>query len=259
MQISFNQINTNLLQNKNILITGATRGIGRELAIHCAKYGANTILIGKNIKKLEQVYDEITSLKLPNPAPEPALVPLNLAGATPTDYQELAITIGQKYGHLDGLIHNAATMGIKTQIIHYDILKWYETVQVNLNSAFIMTQMLLPLLRLSKQASLIFTTANEGLHGEAYQGAYGVCKAAIKNFMEILAAECEENTNLRVNAINPCKIYSGIYTQNYPATAPTSLPNPIEIMPLYLYLLGDFTKKIHGQTIKFESISSQSV
>lgn len=251
MQLPIHQFKPNLLTNKTILITGTTRGIGRELALTCAKYGAKTILIGKNIKKLEQLYDDILKLELPETPPEPAIVPFNLAGATPGDYQDLASTIGQQYGQLDGLVHNAATIGIKTELIHYDVLKWFETIQVNLNSVFLLTKSLLPLLKLAKQSSIIFTTANEGIHGQAYHGAYGVSKAAIKNFMEILAAECETNTNIRVNAINPNQIYSGMYTQNYPATDPDSIPHPIDIMPMYLSLLGDFSYKIHGQTLKF--------
>lgn len=240
---------SDILKNKNILITGATRGIGLELALTTARYGANTILIGKNKKKLEKIYDQIVEQNLP----EPSIVPLNLAGATPKDYQELTHNIAVEYGQLDGLVHNAATIGIKTEIIHYDILKWYEALQVNLNAPFLITKFLLPLLKLSKQASIIFTTANEAIKGQPYQGAYGVSKAAIKNFMEILAAECEDYTNLRINAVNPNKVYSGIYTQNYPGTYPDNMPSTKDIMPIYLYLLSDFSKKIHGQTIDFNA------
>ncbi len=241
------QLSQNLLSGKVILITGATRGIGRELAINAAKLGATTIILGKNIKKLNALYDEILSLNLP----EPGIIPCNLAGAQPDDYLNIAKIIAENYGKLDGLVHNAATLGVKTEIIHYDILKWYETVQVNLNAVFLLTKFLLPLLKLSKQASIIFTTANEGLQGQPYQGAYGVCKAAVKNFMETLAAECETYTNIRVNAINPNKVYTGIYTQNYPGSKPDLVANASDIMPLYLTLLGDFSTKIHGETITF--------
>lgn len=87
------------------------------------------------------------------------------------------------------------------------------------------------------------------MQGQPYQGAYGVCKAALKNFMEILAAECETYSKIRVNAINPNQVYSGIYTQNYPGSNPDLVANTSDIMPLYLSLLGDFSKKIHGETI----------
>lgn len=245
--VSFDNFNPQLLLNKHILITGTTSGIGQELAITCAQYGAKTILLGKNIKKLNKIYDQIMALGLP----EPCLVPFNLAGATPADYQELAVNIGQQFGRLDGLVHNAAIQGMKTEIIHYDILKWYETIQVNLNAPFLLTKSLLPLLKLPSQSSIIFTTSTQAITGTAYQGAYGASKAAIKNFMEVLAAECEEHTNIRINAINPNKIYSRMYTQNYPATQPESLPGTKDIMPIYLQLLGDFSQRIHGETINF--------
>lgn len=236
-----------LLDNKIILITGATRGIGKTLALNAAKYGAQTILLGKNKKKLNAIYDEIMDLQYP----EPTLLPVNLAGANPGDYQEIAKSIGTEFGRLDGLVHNAATLGIKTELIHYDVLKWYEAVQVNLNAPFLLTKELLPLLKLSKHSSIIFTTASEGLQGQAYQGAYGVCKAALKNLMEVLAAECDTYTNIRVNAVNPHKVYSGIYTQNYPGSDPSLVPSTDDIIPLYLNLLGDFSEKIHGETFTF--------
>lgn len=236
-----------LLKNKLILVTGTTRGIGQTLAVTLAQHGAEVILLGKNKKKLNSIYDEIIA----NNCKEPILVPFNLAGATPADYQELANSIGQQFGKLDGIVHNAATLGIKTELVHYDILKWYETLQVNLNAPFLLTKSLMPLLKLSKQSSVVFTTANEGLKGYAYQGAYGVSKSGIKTLMETLALECESYTNIRINAINPNKVYSGIYTQNYPGSNPDEVPSTEAIMPIYLKLLGDFSEKIHGETVTF--------
>lgn len=237
-----------MLNNKIILITGATSGIGRELAIHCANHQATIIALGKNKKKLIKLYDDINNL---GNVPEPVLLPFNLAGANPKDYEELTHEIAIRFNKLDGLVHNAATLGTKTELIHYDILKWYETLQVNLNAPFLLTKALLPLIKLSKQASIIFTTANEGMHGQAYQGAYGVSKAAINNFMQILASELESHTTIRVNSVNPNKVYSGIYNQNFPATDPATLPSVTDIMPLYNKLLGDFSEKLHGLTFKF--------
>ena len=237
-----------MLNNKIILISGATSGIGRELALTCAKNQATVIALGKNKKKLEKLYDDINNL---GEVPEPVLLPFNLAGANPQDYQDLALEIAARFNKLDGLVHNAATLGTKTELIHYDILKWYETLQVNLNAPFLLTKALLPILKLAKQASIVFTTANEGMHGQSYQGAYGVSKAGINNFMQILASELETHTHIRVNSVNPNKVYSGIYNQNFPATDPHTLPSVEDIMPLYIKLLGDFSEKLHGLTFKF--------
>lgn len=137
-----------LLSNKIILITGATRGIGRELAITVAKHGATAVILGKNIKKLNALYDEIMALQLP----EPGIIPCNLAGAQPDDYLNIAKMIAENYGKLDGLVHNAATLGIKTEIIHYDILKWYETIQVNLNAVFLLTKKFTADIKISQTA-----------------------------------------------------------------------------------------------------------
>lgn len=228
------------MHNKIILITGATSGIGYELALTCAQHGAIVIALGKNKKKLEKLYTDISEQKLS----PPVLLPCNLAGATPDDYYNIAKEISTQFGKLDGLVHNAATLGDKTEIIHYDILKWYETIQVNLNAPFLLTKTLLPLLKLSKNGSIIFTTANQATQGQAYYGAYSVSKAAIKNFAEILSEECESNTNIKVHSINPKQVYSPMHTRNYPASDPDNILKPKDIMSLYINLLTNNLKNI---------------
>ncbi len=232
-----------LLKGRVILVTGASQGIGREAAKLFAKYGASVILLARTVKKLEILYDEIEQAGFPTPA----IYPMNLANAAPKDYEDLYKNIETHFGKLDGLLHNAAMLGTLTPIEHYTIEQWYQVLQVNLNSAFLLTQATLPLLKRSEDASIVFTSANEGFQGKAYWGAYGVSKFAIQGLMQTLANELEAHTAIRVNSINPIKVKTALRKNAYPAENNSSLPLPQDILSQYLYLIGPDSGGITGK------------
>lgn len=234
---------TDLLKDRVILVTGASQGIGRSAAKTFAAYGATVILLARTVKKLETLYDEIVEAGYPTPA----IYPFNLANATLKDYEDLKQNIELHCGKLDGLLHNAAELGTLTPIEHYPFEQWIQVLQVNLNSAFLLTQATLPLLKRSEDASIVFTTANEGLEGKAYWGAYGVSKFALNGLMQTLAQELETNTNIRVNSINPNQVRTALRANAYPAENTKDLPLPEALMPQYLYLIGPDSCKIQGQ------------
>lgn len=221
------------MKDRIILVTGATDGIGRVAAKTFAKEGATVILHGRNIKKLEMVYDEILAAGHPTPA----IAPLELITANPDQYQELADTIEKEFGHIDVLLHNAGMLGTLTPIEHYNIEQWYKVMQVNLHAPFLLTQKLLPLLKKSKKAAIIFTSSGVGQKGQAYWGAYGVSKFGIEGLSQILAEELE-NTNIKVHCINPGIVATKMRAKAYPAENPGNLPAADELMPRYLELVG---------------------
>jgi NAD(P)-dependent dehydrogenase (short-subunit alcohol dehydrogenase family) len=137
-----------LLAGRVILITGAGSGLGKALAMESARAGASVILSGRNPSKLERVYDEIESMG----GPRPALAPLDLASGTAVDYDNLAAAIGSEFGKLDGLVHAAGLLGDRTPLEQYDVPTWCKVLHVNLTAPFILTQVLLPVLRRSKDA-----------------------------------------------------------------------------------------------------------
>ncbi|MDM8560588.1 YciK family oxidoreductase [Candidatus Parabeggiatoa sp. HSG14] len=235
-----------LLADRVILVTGAGFGIGRAAALSFAAYGATVILLGRTISKLEAVYDEIEQAGYQ----KPAIYPMNLEGANPSDYENLANTLKTEFKRLDGLLHNAAILGTLTPLEHYDIKLWYQVLQINLNAPFLLTKALIPLMKNASDASIIFTSDDVGLLGKAYWGAYAVSKFATSGMMQILADELETNTALRVNSINPGKVRTSMRTTAYPAIDPKTLPLPETIMPLYLYLMGPDSHLINGQTLK---------
>ena len=172
-----------VLRDRVILVTGAGDGLGRAAAHAFAQHGASVILLGRTVRKLEQVYDEILAAG----GPEPIIATLDLARAHGPDYTQLAEQIGSNWGRLDGLLHNAAMLGERAPIDHYDIGIWHQVMHLDLNVPFILTQTLLPLLRKSADPSVIFTSSSVGRRGRAYWGAYAVAKAGIEKLRQVLA------------------------------------------------------------------------
>jgi len=239
-----------LLENRIILVTGAGDGIGRAVSIAFAKHGATVILLGRTIRKLESVYDEIDKAGYP----QAAIYPMNLEGASPKDYENLADTLKTEFGRLDGLLHNAAILGTITPLEHYDVMLWYQVMQVNLNAPFLLTKACLNLMKNSSDASILFTSSDVGRKGRAYWGAYGISKFGLEGMMEILADELESNTAIRVNSINPGAVRTGMMTTAFPGKDPATVPTPEEIVPMYLHLMGPKSRDINGQALDVKDI-----
>lgn len=233
------------LEKKTILVTGAGDGIGKQAALHYAKYGATVILLGKTVAKLESVYDEIIN----NGGNEPAIVPLDLKGATAKHYRDMANTISDQFGCLDGLLHNAGVLGHLGPFAQISEQDWQNVFQVNVTSQFLMTQALLPVLKKAPHSSVIFTTSSVGLKGRAYWGPYSISKFATQGMMQILADEYE-NSNIRFNCINPGATKTSMRAKAFPAENVDNLKTPEEIMPLYLDLMDNETNSENGQTFE---------
>ncbi|MGX9461356.1 YciK family oxidoreductase [Shewanella sp. A14] len=231
-----------LLNNKTILITGAGDGIGRAASLEFAKHGATVILLGKTVKKLENVYDEITTAGYPTPA----IVPLDMSGATEQNYIDMAETIAEQFGHLDGLLHNASQLGALGPFEHLDLASLEAILKVNVTAQAIMTKSLLPIMRKAEHASIIFTSSSVGRKGRAYWGAYAFSKFATEGMMQVLADECD-NTSVRTNSINPGATRTEMRAKAYPGEDPKTLKTPQEIMPTYLFLMGDESIGTNGQ------------
>lgn len=223
-----------LLAGRVMLITGASDGIGRELARQCAGHGATVILLGRTVRKLESVYDEILAAG----APEPVIHPMDLAGARPEDYITLADALAEQFGRLDALVHNAAMLGSLTPITHYPGERWYQVMQTNLHAPFLLSQACLGLLNAAGEARLLFVADEVGRRARAYWGAYAASKAGLEALMQTLAAELETNTGIRVNSLDPGAVRTRLRTQAYPGEDPNPLPQPAEVIDAFLYLLG---------------------
>lgn len=230
------------LKGRVILITGATDGIGKALAIAVAKLGAQVIAHGRNQKKLETVANLVTD---PGTLPM-ALLPLDFEKAGPADYEAMAEAIEKNFGHLDGLVHNAAMLAERAPIEHHDVPKWLRAMHVNTNAPFILTRYCLPLLKKSQDASIIFSSCDVATEAKAHWGPYLVSKWANEGMMRMLADELS-NTRIRVNSANPGATNTKIRMQAFPAENRDALAKPEDVVNPYLYLLGDVSKGVTGQ------------
>jgi NAD(P)-dependent dehydrogenase (short-subunit alcohol dehydrogenase family) len=232
------------LRDRIILITGASDGIGKALALEVARLGATVILHGRNAAKLEKVYDAIEAI---DGAQKPSIAVLDLASANAESYTTLAKSIEDEYGRLDGLVHNASILGDRFSIEQYDAVQWQRVMHVNVTSTFALTQVFLPLLQQSEDASVIFTSSGVGRTGKAFWGAYAVSKFATEGLSQVLADE-HRHSKLRSNCINPGATRTNMRLAAYPAEDRNLLKTPEDILASYIYLLGADSKGVTGES-----------
>ncbi|MCQ4105298.1 YciK family oxidoreductase [Erwinia persicina] len=237
------QPKSDLLNNRIILVTGASDGIGREAALSYARYGAQVVLLGRNAEKLQRVCDEVNAH-----SQVPALwFTLDLETATAESCRALAETLATQVPRLDGVLHNAGLLGDVIPMDQQDPATWQRVMRVNIDGTFFLTQALLPLLLKSDAASLVFTSSSVGRQGRAGWGAYSVSKFATEGMMQVLAEEYDAR-QLRVNCINPGGTRTKMRASAFPQEDAHKLKTPAEIMPLYLWLMGDDSRRKTGQT-----------
>ena len=213
------------------------------MALACASYGASVVLVGRNVKKLEAVHAEIADIG----KCEATIAPFDLEKAIASDYDTLASALLDRYGRLDGLLHNASLLGMLAPVEHYDVPTWCRVLHVNTTAAFALTQVLLPVLKRSEDASVVFTSSGVGRKARAYWGAYAVSKFAVEGLAQVLASELENLTNIRVNNLNPGPARTAMRLQAYPAENRETIPPPEALTAAYLAMLGPASRGITGQ------------
>ena len=233
-----------ILRGRIILITGSSDGIGKALALHAANLGAQVVLHGRSVTKLEKLYDEIEAI---DGAPRPSIAVMDLESANAESYTTLAQSIESEFGRLDGLVLNASILGERYSIEQYDAVLWQKVMHVNVTSVFAMTQVFLPLLQQADDPSVIFTSSGVGRTGKAFWGAYAVSKFATEGLSQTLADE-HRHGKLRVNCINPGATRTNMRLAAYPAEDRDALKRPEEILAPYVYLLGPDSKGVTGES-----------
>ena len=244
------QPNSNCLQGRVILVTGAAKGIGACASQYFSQHGATVILLDQDVKKLKAIYDVIERASYP----QPAIYPLDLQGATEADYVKLADCLSQEFDGLDGLLHNAARRDPLTPLWKVDLEDWFEILQVNLNAPFMLTCACLDLLNRAPSASVVFTTDHQARRHHAYWGGYGVSKHGIDGLMLGLADELENCSPVRVNAIDPGPVKTDMRVKTYPGLDPEQMMPPKAIMPHYLYLMSDDSQSVNGEVLLAQKI-----
>ncbi|MDA9804448.1 SDR family NAD(P)-dependent oxidoreductase [Gammaproteobacteria bacterium] len=242
-----NSYEKNFLAEKNILITGASKGIGREVAMSLSKYGANVVLLARDENNLDALYDEIVNTHKTSPM----IIKCDLNDLDENKAQEIANVLSKNISCLDGLIHNAAILGKMASMIDYDLITWNKVIQTNLTSAYLLTKFLSPMMEQSTNPRIIFTSSGVVKKGRAFWGAYAVSKTAIKSMSEILQDELEPISNIKVFNFDPGATRTSMRAFAYPAEDPRSLKDTSSLIDYYLWMLSDFSNHTNNRYIEF--------
>jgi len=225
-----------------VLVTGASRGIGRAVALGLARAGAHVVALARDVGDLEALDDEIQ-----NAGGAATLVPLDL-----TDFAGLArlgASLKQRWGRLDALFGNAGILGPLTPLTHLQPRDWDEIMAVNLSANWHLLRVLDPLLRQSDAGRVLMVSSAAAHYNRPYWGAYAISKAALEALTFTYAAECN-GTNVKANALNPGPTRTRMRAQAMPGEDPMTLPAPEELVPPILELLSAACTK-NGELVHF--------
>jgi NAD(P)-dependent dehydrogenase (short-subunit alcohol dehydrogenase family) len=212
------------------LVTGASRGIGRAVALTLARAGAHIVAVARTTGALEEVDDAARAA-----GSSATLVPLEMR-----DYAgiyRLASALNERYQRLDVMIGNAGVVGQRSPLDHIDPQNWEEVMAVNVTANWHLIRAMEALLKRSAAGRAVFITSGAATHARAYSGAYSVSKAALNVLARTYAAETDA-TALRVNLFNPGPTRTRMRAQVMPGEDPMTLPTPEDvaekILPLCL-------------------------
>lgn len=232
-----------LLQHRNILITGAGDGIGRAVALACAGVGATVLALDRKRRKLETLYDDIVAAG----GREPILIPHDLTQSDPAVYEQIAAGIHHDAGSLDGIAHIAGILPGFSALHRLKLDDWASVMQVNLYAPYLLTRACLPLLSAAQTGSVVFTSAAAGRRGRAYWGAYAVAYGGVERLSETWADELEANTRIRFNTLDPGPVGTDMHSRNFPGQTSDEVAPPESVAPAYLFLLGPDSGTISAQ------------
>lgn len=216
------------LAGRLALVTGASRGIGRAVAIGFAREGAHVILLARTVGGLEETDDAIRSI-----GGAATLVTLDLRKSDKVD--QLGPTIFQRWGKLDILVGNAGVLGPLSPLPHVTADAFAEVIDVNLTANWRLIRSLDPLLRRSDAGRAIFVSSGAATSNTAYWGPYSIAKAGLEALVRTWAAELE-STPVKVNLINPGPIRTGMRAKAFPGEDPGTLKTPEDLVPLFVRL-----------------------
>jgi len=239
-----------LLSQRVVLVTGASAGLGREAALKFARHGATLILHGRDTARLEAVYDEIERLG----APEPMILPLDLAKAGQQDFANVEQAIRAQTGRLDGILHCATHFTHLTELANEPLDHWVTTLRVNVAAVQALTRACLPLLAAAEDASVIATAEMHGIRPAAFWGAFAVSQGALHTWIQIQSQEWWSKPNLRINLLVPGPVDSPLRGRTHPGEARSARKAPADLAPLWLYLMGPDSRGISGEVFEARTL-----
>ena len=239
-------ITTPDLSGKLVLVTGATRGIGRAVAIAAASAGAELVITGRTIGALEEVDDEIKA-----GGGHATIVEMDMQDTAAMP--RLAAAIAERWGRLDGFVANAAILTALTPVGHVTPEDWETNIAVNLTGQWHMIRAFDPLLRAAPAGRAILVTSGAAVGSRPFWGPYAATKAGLEALGRSWAGESEQ-TDIRINMINPGGTATTMRASAFPGEDPASLPQPADIAPAFLVLLAEDCPW-HGEVVNAREIA----
>jgi NAD(P)-dependent dehydrogenase (short-subunit alcohol dehydrogenase family) len=216
------------LADKIALVTGASRGIGAELAVKLAKAGAHVVAVARTVGGLEELDDRIGAA-----GGTATLVPLDMSDSD--GIARLALALNERYGRLDVMVGNAGILGTLSPLGHVEPKDFDNLFAINVTANWQLIRTMDPLLKASPAGRAVFMSSGLGWMGRAYTGVYGATKAALNALVQTYAAETA-TTNVRVNAFNPGPTRTRMYASGWPGVDPATLAPPEDVAKAVLPL-----------------------
>ncbi|MBL4775394.1 MAG: SDR family NAD(P)-dependent oxidoreductase [Mariprofundus sp.] len=229
-------------KDRIIMVTGASDGIGQQLAAALGEAGANVIALGRNEDGLQQ-----TMQRIEEQGGRCLCVPFDLTDFD--NYGKLFLSLKDQIPHLDGLVHCAADLDRCTPMQYIKTDTFRKMLDINLTAPNMLTQMMLPLLKRADAASVIFTTCDMVEEDQTNWHAYGMAKRALAYAAAMWQKEHAEQA-YRFNTLNPGRVYTELFKRAFAGMHPSEVASVESVVPAYLYLLSDDSKALRGQTLQ---------
>lgn len=234
------------LQNKIILVTGASQGLGEHVAKAYAAAGATVVLVARHQKKLEKVYDDIVAAGYL----EPFAICFDLMTAEEKEFDQLAMAVAEATGHkLDGIVHCASYFYALSPLNFQTVAEWVNQYRINTVAPMGLTRAFYPLLKEAEDASVIFVGETHGEQPQAYWGGFGASKAALNYLCKVAADEWDRFDNLRANVLVPGPINSPQRMKTHPGEARSERKNFEEVMPQFVHWMSRESRGQTGQIV----------
>jgi NAD(P)-dependent dehydrogenase (short-subunit alcohol dehydrogenase family) len=234
------------LAGKLALVTGASRGLGRAVAQRFAAEGAHVIAVARTVGGLEELDDAIKAdAAAHNSGGTATLVPLDLTDFDAID--RMGQALHDRFGRLDVLVGNAASLGVLSPLTHLDPPVWQDTIDLNLTANWRLLRSMDPLLRAAPAGRAIFVTSGITQHPRAFWGPYAISKAALEAMVRIYADEIA-HTQVRANLINPGPMRTAMRAKAFPGEKPESVRDPAQLTDAFVSLAQE-SCSLNGQWV----------
>jgi NAD(P)-dependent dehydrogenase (short-subunit alcohol dehydrogenase family) len=236
------------VKDKVVVISGASRGLGKALAVGFAEQGCSLGVCARDKTRLAALKQVLKKMECPHVAS-----PFDVANDTAV--HDFVQTVLSTFGRIDVLINNASILGPRNEIVSYPTHSWKEVMDININGAFYLTKYALKIMLAQNEGSIINISSSVGRVARGTWGAYAVSKIALEGLTELLSVELRD-TGIRANSVNPGAIATDMRREDHPEEDPTQLKKPEEILDIFFYLASDDSRGISGQRFDAQNFHS---